>query len=180
MIDVTNTILFINGLTCWTILLKKYLFIFLYTLEDFNFLLFPKHLIFVYEEHGFRNGGLGDRLGGLVSAVAMSIRFGRQLLLRASNGLEEVFRPYHPQDIAVSSSQARFSWANGNWTSWSKYDGKWCCDDKTEYDLWMCINNVGSKNRQCGMHDGDVSQPHVLYRSNRAYLCSLPPPPPPP
>mmetsp|Transcript_20249 Transcript_20249/g.29029 ORF Transcript_20249/g.29029 Transcript_20249/m.29029 type:complete len:528 (+) Transcript_20249:2-1585(+) len=129
-----------------------------------------KHLIFVYEESGLRNGGLGDRLGGLISAVAMALRFDRQLLLRASNGLENIFRPYHPHDIKTAIP--RFTWDNNNWTSWSKYDGKYCCDDKTEYDLWMCINNGGAKITQCGMHDGDVPQPHILLRSNRAYLCS--------
>lgn len=67
----------------------------------------------------------------------------------------------------------RFTWDNNNWTAWSKYDGKYCCNDATEYDLWMCINNGGGPRiKQCGMHDGDVSQPHILLRSNRAYLCS--------
>ena len=66
----------------------------------------------------------------------------------------------------------RFTWDNNNWTSWSKYEGKYCCDDRTEYDLWMCINNGVANIKKCGMHDGDVSQPHVLLRGNRAYLCS--------
>jgi hypothetical protein len=41
-----------------------------------------RYLVFVFEEHGLNNGGLGDRLAGLVSATAMSLRFNRTLVLR--------------------------------------------------------------------------------------------------
>jgi hypothetical protein len=41
-----------------------------------------RYLMFVFEEHTLNNGGLGDRLAGLVSAVAMSLRFNRTLVLR--------------------------------------------------------------------------------------------------
>jgi hypothetical protein len=122
--------------------------------------------------------------------VFQLIRYDRQLLLRASNGLEQIFRPYHPRDIKLANPRSepryhsivlslfintccyRFTWDNNNWTMWSKYDGKYCCNDDTEYDLWMCINNGPANIKKCGMHDGDVSQPHVLLRSNRAYICS--------
>lgn len=144
---------------------NKYRFVhqFYKKLEDTG----DKYLVFVYQEKGLRNGGLGDRLGGLISAMAISLRFGRTLLIRAHNDLHKIFRPYHPTDIL--SENPKYNW--NNWTSWSNYNPKYENNDNTEYDIWMCINNTGQKNRQCSIDDGDVSQPIILYRSNRAYLC---------
>jgi hypothetical protein len=135
-----------------------------------------RHLLFVYQEPGLRNGGLGDRFGGLLSAVALALRFNRTLVLRDFTGMHEVFRPYHPQHEQQQqqhqqqeSSRRRYGW--DNWREWSQYDQTLANHDATEYDLWDCINNVGSKNAHCSMLDGDVGQPQILYRSNRAYLC---------
>lgn len=126
-----------------------------------------RYLTFVYQANGFKNGGLGDKIGGLISAVAMALRFNRTLLLRSENDMHEVFRPYHPTDI--HSKTPKYSWFN--FTSWSNYDWKYANTDATEYDLYDCINNTGQKNGHCSMKDGDASTPHILYRSNRAYLC---------
>lgn len=126
-----------------------------------------RYLVFVYQENGLRNGGLGDKLGGLVSAVTMALRFNRTLILRSHNDMHEVFRPYHPTDI--HSPTPKYSWANI--TSWSNYDVKYANNDATEYDLYDCINNTGQKNAHCSMKDADAPTPHILYRSNRAYLC---------
>jgi hypothetical protein len=126
-----------------------------------------RYLTFVYQENGLKNGGLGDKLGGLVSAVAMALRFNRTLILRSSNDMHEVFRPYHPTDI--HSPIPKYSWTNI--TTWSHYDWKYANADATEYDLYDCINNTGQKNSHCSMKDGDAGTPHILYRSNRAYLC---------
>lgn len=51
---------------------------------------------FVLHEHGFRNGGFGDRLAGLLTATAMALRFDRQLLIQSNNGFDELFEPYSP------------------------------------------------------------------------------------
>lgn len=126
-----------------------------------------RYLTFVYQESGLKNGGLGDKIGGLVSAVAMAIRFNRTLLVRSQNDMHEVFRPYHPTDI--HSDNPKYSWTNI--TQWSHYDWKYANRDETEYDLYDCINNTGQKNSHCSMKDGDARTPHILYRSNRAYLC---------
>lgn len=126
-----------------------------------------RYFVFVYQEHGLKNGGLGDKLGGLISAVAMALRFNRTLILRSSNDMHEVFRPYHPTDI--HSPTPTYSWTNI--TTWSHYDWKYANNDATEYDLYDCINNTGQKNSHCSMKDGDAGTPHILYRSNRAYLC---------
>lgn len=126
-----------------------------------------RYLTFVYQENGLKNGGLGDKIGGLVSAVAMAIRFNRTLIIRSQNDMHEVFRPYHPTDI--HSETPKYSWTNI--TQWSHYDWKYANRDETEYDLYDCINNTGQKNGHCSMKDGDAHTPHILYRSNRAYLC---------
>lgn len=81
--------------------------------------------------------------------------------------MHEVFRPYHPTDI--HSKTPKYAW--NNFTSWSQYDWKYANNDATEYDLYDCINNTGQKNSHCSMKDGDASTPHILYRSNRCYLC---------
>jgi hypothetical protein len=51
---------------------------------------------FVLHEHGFHNGGFGDRLAGLLTATAMALRFDRQLLIQSNNGFDELFEPYRP------------------------------------------------------------------------------------
>jgi hypothetical protein len=126
-----------------------------------------RYLTFVYQEGRLRNGGLGDRIGGVLSAVAMAIRFNRTLLLRSENEMHEVFRPYHPTDI--HSENPKYKWTD--YPSWSNFDYKYTNSDDTEYDLYDCINNTGGKNGHCSMVDGDVSTPHILLRSNRCYLC---------
>jgi hypothetical protein len=126
-----------------------------------------RYFVFVYQENGLKNGGLGDKLGGLVSAAAMALRFNRTLILRSNNDMHEVFRPYHPTDI--HNPTPKYSWTNI--TSWSNFDPRYSNSDATEYDLYDCINNTGQKNSHCSMKDGDASTPHILYRSNRAYLC---------
>lgn len=126
-----------------------------------------RHLMFVYQEPGLRNGGLGDRLGGLLSAVTMALRFNRTLVIRNSNGFDQLFRPYHPTDI--KAKVPKYLWLNH--ANWSHYDVSLANNDATEYDLWDCINNVGSRNSHCSMDGGDASQPIILLRSNRCYLC---------
>jgi hypothetical protein len=54
---------------------------------------------FVLHEHGFHNGGFGDRLAGLLTATAMALRFDRQILIQANNGFDELFEPYRPPGI---------------------------------------------------------------------------------
>jgi hypothetical protein len=146
-----------------------------------------RQLMFVFQEHGLHNGGLGDRLGGLVSAVTMAFRFNRTLIIRAYDGFDELFRPYHPTDIHASTNSpvspsadsqdshlaadanAKYLWSN--FLDWSKYDATKANQDATEYDLYDCINNGGTKISHCSMDSGDADQPIILYRSNRAYLC---------
>jgi len=38
----------------------------------------------MFHEPGMKNGGLGDRLAGLISAAMMAMRFNRTLLIESS------------------------------------------------------------------------------------------------
>lgn len=65
------------------------------------------YTIFVYSEQGANNnGGLGDRLGGVITALAYSLRTGRNFLLASDRGFERSFRRYHPSHLRT---QVRFS-----------------------------------------------------------------------
>ena len=57
-----------------------------------------KYYTFVFQDDHWKNGGLGDRVGGLLTAIATSLRTDRQLLVTSSNGFHDLFRPYHPPD----------------------------------------------------------------------------------
>lgn len=64
---------------------------------------------FVLHEHGFRNGGFGDRLAGLLTATAMALRFDRQILIQSNNGFDELFEPYHPTGIRANIEVAQLN-----------------------------------------------------------------------
>jgi hypothetical protein len=118
-----------------------------------------RYTIFVFHEAGAgNNGGLGDRLGGMVSAVAFSIRTKRTLLITGDKAFEESFRPYHP-----NNDGNKYTWSNWDWAGW-----------KQEYAsnmtyLRQCVNPRPAA-RICTL-DKDLPQQVVKFRSNRAFLC---------
>lgn len=127
-----------------------------------------RHVVFVFSEYHFKNGGLGDRLGGVINAVSIALRYNRQILISSDNDLHKFLRPYHPTDI--HKSQGDYLYTYKNWTSWTDYDYRLANNDATEYDLYDCINTAASSH--CSMDTvKDVPQPIIKLRSNRAYLC---------
>jgi hypothetical protein len=92
-----------------------------------------KYLIFLYHDRGLRNGGFGDRMGGMVTAFIHAMRFNRTLLIKASNGMHDMFRPYHPKDVYDhihldqsdnnednnSHVEGKYLWSNAK--EWSKF-----------------------------------------------------------
>lgn len=129
---------------------------------------------FVFHEHGLKNGGFGDRLAGLVSATAMALRFNRTLVIESGNGFDQLFRPHHPNatdyiDPITKKTVSHFNY--GDWPSWTKYNANFSNNDATELDLFNCINIGGRQTATCGMDGGDVGQPIIKIRGNRAYLC---------
>ncbi len=138
-----------------------------------------RFIVFTYHEKGLRNGGIGDRFGGLTTAVALSLRFNRTLLIKASNGFHQSFRPYHPTD--VHSESPKYLWQNwANWTNYANYQTSHLeeYDEIEEIDHIMedCVSNMEEgftpeQTHRCAMDDGDVPQPVIRFNSNRAYLC---------
>jgi hypothetical protein len=137
-----------------------------------------RFLVFVYNEKGRKSGGFGDRMGGLVTAVANAIRFKRKLLIKSSNGFDDLFRPYPGDNNEFES----FTWKNqkdwSGFATWKEQHGAYTNSNKQEweYDLSYCVSHEESRfsdeiSRQCAMDNGDVTQPVVRFASNRAYLC---------
>jgi hypothetical protein len=122
-----------------------------------------KFVIFVFHEKNFRNGGLGDRLGGLISAFGISLRFNRTFFVQSSNSLHKLFRPYVPTNHSIINYSNFSSFSNFHVGKRSKLN--------SEYELWQCINNADEYNSECGMERGDVRHKILKIRSNRAYLC---------
>lgn len=69
-------------------------------------------LIFVYHEPGQGgNGGLGDRLAGIITALAFALRSNRTFLIVGDESFEKAFAPYFKTDD-FSSASVQPSWAN--------------------------------------------------------------------
>ncbi len=127
-----------------------------------------RYLIYIYQQKGIFNGGLGDRLSGLISAMAMSIRLNRTLLIKAEKDMGNLFRPYHPVDI--HDMNPKFHWHD--WTGWSNYNMQYMSNDTTmEFNLLDCKNTPLNYLSHCGLNDGDVHQRSILFSGNRCYLC---------
>ena len=125
-----------------------------------------RYVIFVFHENGGLNGGLGDRLGGMVSAVAFALRTGRTLLISGDKAFDEAFQPYHP-DLLLSGGRAQKHkqrrWSSWDWAGWRReYAGN------LTY-LRQCVNPRPTASI-CHL-DRDFPQRVVKYRSNRAFLC---------
>lgn len=86
-----------------------------------------RYVLFTYHDRGLNNGGFGDRLGGLVTAFVHAARFNRTLLVRASNGFNDLFKPHHPldehahalTDTQEEEGEERFTW--GLAPQWSQF-----------------------------------------------------------
>jgi hypothetical protein len=118
-----------------------------------------RYVVFVFHETGSNNGGLGDRLGGMVSAVAFALRTGRTLLISGDKAFNEAFQPYHPRN------ESRYQWGDWNWSGWKK---EYSQNSNMTY-LKNCVNPKPSA-RICQL-DNDMPHKVVKLRSNRAFLC---------
>ena len=137
--------------------------------------MYRNYYTFMFQENGLKNGGLGDRLGGLLTAIGTALRTNRTLLIESNNGFHELFRPYHPEDIKLSSNNSKYSWNKKEWKKWTNVNPKFSGNDDWELDLWYCINCPAWRNKICRLDDGDTSmshnEPYVRLRGNRAFIC---------
>jgi hypothetical protein len=92
------------------------------------------------------------------------LRFNRTLLIESANGFDKLFRPYHFADKIIDPRRNLTRYNYVDWTAWSSYDSKLCCNERTEYNLQMCLNTHSSV---CGMDAGDKAHPIIKIRSNR-------------
>ena len=118
-----------------------------------------RFMVYLFDEAGVDNGGLGDKLAGMISAVAFAMRTGRTLLIFADKAFEDAFQPYHP------NNGGRYTWGNRSWSGWQE---KYSRGSNTTH-LHQCVNPRPSQTVCC--LDKDLPQNVVRYRSNRAYLC---------
>jgi len=140
--------------------------------------------IFVFHEPGQgNNGGLGDRFGGLVTAIAYSLRANRTFLVSGDKAFEESFTSYHPSKLlhvkptsasssSSSSSSSSFSsfssslggWGDWNWAGWKReYHGNMTF-------MRHCINPK-PRDIACALDNTNIPTRVVKFRGNRAYIC---------
>lgn len=96
----------------------------------------------------------------------LALRFNRTLLIQSSNGYDELFRPYRSPSKVSAEMTYKDCLRN---SSWSKYDQTLADNDKTELDLYFCINR-NDMDAVCGMESGDVKQPIIKLRGNRGHF----------
>ena len=53
-----------------------------------------RYVYFTMQGHGIDTGGLGDRIFGLTTAIAIALRFRRKLIIHSNDGFGEVFVPH--------------------------------------------------------------------------------------
>jgi hypothetical protein len=125
-----------------------------------------EYLIFVFHEAGQKiHGGLGDRVAGVISALAYAMRTGRTFLMQGDAAFEQAFRPYFPYNKQDSvGSEKKYTWSTWDWANWSPYYS-------ANMTKLHCINpRPGEKH--CALDIDYYSKFKVIkYYGNRAYLC---------
>eukprot|EP01040_Poterioochromonas_malhamensis_P010803 gene10803-11775_t len=118
-----------------------------------------RYFIYVFSENGYSNGGLGDRLGGLVTAVAYALRYRRILLIQGDESFNKLFKPYF---FANESDETH------NWGKWDR--SGWKDSDYSDTTVYHCVNPKPG-NVKCAL-DHDLPDVRVLrFFGNRSYLC---------
>ena len=120
------------------------------------------YAVFIFDDNHTRarKGGLGDRLGGLITTFAYALRANRTFLIQShAAGLGKLFRPYG--DVGDTRS-----WAD---LTWSGFNDRIPHYNKTY--LW-CVNPKPSQSF-CALDDSQhFSQYNIVrLRINRSYLC---------
>lgn len=118
-----------------------------------------RYVIYVFHEAGNGNGGLGDRLGGMITALAFALRFDRQFLVLGDGPFTQAFAPYNSNATAAALN----TWASWDWAGW-----------QSDFTANMTYNrhcvNPKPRGTVCAL-DHDQPFKVVKFRGNRAYLC---------
>lgn len=125
------------------------------------------YVIFVFHEAGQKaHGGLGDRVAGIITAMAYALRTGRTFLMQGDSAFEETFRPYYPPNMKdfVSEPEKKYSWKSWEWANWSR-------EFSHNMSSLHCINPK-PKMHFCALDHNHFAQHKVIkYYGNRSYLC---------
>jgi hypothetical protein len=68
-----------------------------------------RYVTFMYHEPGLKNGGFGDRIAGLLNAMAIALRSNRTLLIESQNGFHNLFQPYH-SNLLNNGTPQKYTW----------------------------------------------------------------------
>lgn len=135
------------------------------------------YLIFVFHEAGQKaHGGLGDRVAGMVTALAYAIRSNRTFLVQGDSSFEDAFRPYFPaygtaanrkstpEEFANGKTSNDLSWRSWDWANWSR-------EFAGNMSKLHCVN-PRPQEKHCALDHHYHSKHKVLkYYGNRSYLC---------
>jgi len=119
------------------------------------------YVIYVFHEPGGGGGGgggLGDRLGGMITALAFALRTNRQFVILGDKPFTQAFQPYQ------GPAGGNRTWGDWNWAGW-----------RSEFTSNMTYNrhcvNPKPKATVCALDRDTPSIKVIKFRGNRAYLC---------
>jgi hypothetical protein len=130
-----------------------------------------RYLHFDFQHHG--NGGLGDRIAGLVTAATIALRYDRGFVLQPDDTFGVFFRPLQATDMISLASSRRNSSTDVpilqkegkelDWTHlWNTYKNI-PNSQKQDINHLQCHNDPSAA---CGM-DVDLREKTILYIGNR-------------
>eukprot|EP01032_Pedospumella_encystans_P022571 gene22571-25574_t len=123
------------------------------------------YLIFVFHEAGQKaHGGLGDRVAGMITAMAYAIRTKRTFLLQGDQAFEDAFRPYFPPDEEGKALSEHFTWKSWDWANWNR-------EYASNMTKLPCINpHKNAHHCSLDLHYHNKFKV-IKYYGNRSYLC---------
>jgi hypothetical protein len=117
-----------------------------------------RYIIYVFHDNHASTSGLGDRIAGMITAMAYSLRFRRIFLIQGDAAFEKSFKPY----FYANESDDHYAWHSWDWSGWKK-------EFADEVSSQYCINPRPGRTVCALDHDSDVRV--LKYYSNRSYLC---------
>lgn len=124
-----------------------------------------RYMVFSFHEPGQKagaGGGWGDRLAGMITAFAYSLRTNRTFIIQGDHALNKLFRPY---PFSGASNVTR-SWSDRTWTKWEPHF-------HNDMHKMSCVN-PGRQSTICALDsiDSDVNKHKIIhFTGNRCYLC---------
>lgn len=128
-----------------------------------------EYVAFVFHEHGQNSGaggGLGDRLGGILTALAFAIRTNRKFILHSDDPeLAQLFRPISLSAKNNLTEANEPTWSDWKWMHWEHSYAQ-------NLTNLRCVN-PNRRSQYCALDSTDNSQTFrvIRYAGNRCYMC---------